>query len=173
MTLEETLKELKTGRLAYRARRALIDEEVRQLRASKLAAAQEAIEHIVVKAVAEGATLGQIKKAYGTKDHRTISDIVTNRSAEIEAIREARAAESRAQKDWFDLGEDAVRVTLDGHEASFGWAIVDDEVMFITDTPAWNDDFTIKNEAVALLDGKTESTSEEARQIGELIRKQG
>lgn len=42
--------------------------------------------------------------------------------------------------------------------------------LYTTANPLWNEDFTIKNEAVALLDGKTENDSEEARIVGKFLR---
>lgn len=172
MALEDTLQELAEGRAAYKTRRARIDEELRTLRAEKLAAEQAAIEQIIVRAMAEGATLGQIKRAYGTKDHRTISDIVTSRADEIQAVRDAREAKRKATEDWFKIREDNILVTINGHEAFFTYTNVDDVIMFTTDTPLWNEDFSIKNEAVAILDGKTETDSEEARVLARAINNQ-
>lgn len=172
MALEDTLEELAERRLAFKTRRARIDEEIRLLRAEKLAAEQAAIEQIIVQAVADGATMGQIKRAYGTKDHRTIADIIANRSAEIQAVRDAREAKAQAEREWFTLSQDAVKVRYDGFEASFGWVIVDDVIMFITDTPLWDDEFTTRNEAVALLDGKTETENDEAATLARAIRDQ-
>lgn len=173
MALEDTLDELTQQRAAFRARRARIDEEVRKLRAERLAAEQAMIEMIIVKAMVEGATLGQIKRAYGTKDHRTISDIVTSREAEIQAMRDAREAEIKATEDWFKIRDNGILVTIGEHEALFTYTYVGDVLMFMTTTPLWNDDFTTKNEAVALLDGKTETDCEEARVIVRAINEQG
>lgn len=172
MALEETLEELAEGRLAFRTRRARLDEELRAMRAEKLAAEQAAIEQIIVRAVAEGATLGQIKRAYGTKDHRTIAGIVAARADEIQAIRDAREAKAKAERDWFILASDHVRVTLGEHVANFTWTTVDDLLMFSTDESLWNDDYTVRNEAVALLDGKTEADNEEAAILARAIRNQ-
>ena len=54
MALQETLDELTERRVAYTARRAAIEEELRALRKEKLAAEQASIEGIIVKASREG-----------------------------------------------------------------------------------------------------------------------
>ena len=172
MALQETLDELTERRVAYTARRAAIEEELRALRKEKLAAEQASIEGIIVKAMAEGATLGQVKRAYGTKDHRTIADIVTAREAEIQAVRDAEI-KKRERSDWFDLYHDRASVAVDGQLAEYTWTDVDGKLMFITDEPLWDETATIRNEAVALLDGKTEDDSIEARTLAAAIRKQG
>lgn len=172
MALEATLEQLSERRLSFKAYRETVEEELRQLRLQKLAAEQASIEHLVVKAVAEGATLGQVKRAYGTKDHRTIATIVTARAAEIEAIRQSKLTAKAKTEDWFQLGgvPGLALVTIGDHQAYYSWSEVDGELMFTTESPLWNDDFTIKNEAVALLDGKTESESEEAAILAAAIR---
>lgn len=171
MTLEHTLEELAERRAAFAAHRAKVDEELRRKRVELLAAEQAAIEGIVVRAMAEGATLGQVKKAYNTKDHRTIATIVAARAHEIDAVRKQKD-EAKAKDDWFTFEDDTVLVVLDGHgTARYTWTEIEGELMFTTDEPLWNDDFTIKNEAVALLDGKTEGESAEARHLAKQIRK--
>lgn len=170
MALEGTLQQLAERRLSFKAYRETIEEELRQLRLQKLAAEQASIDHLVAKAMAEGATLGQVKRAYGTKDHRTIANIVASRAAEIEAIRQSRITAKAKTDDWFQLDEAEAYVTIGEHRAYFTWSEVDGEYMFTTDAPLWNDDYTIKNEAVALLDGKTESESEEAAILAAAIR---
>lgn len=173
MALEDTLEELAERRLAFKAYRTTVEDELRKLRAERLAAEQASIEYIIVKAMAEGATLGQVKRAYGTKDHRTISGIVEARASEITAVRDAAKAVKAEKKDWFTFDGDTVQVKVNGHPASFAWAEVDGEIMFTTDEPLWDEAFTTRNEAVALLDGKTESSSDEASILAEEIRKRG
>lgn len=168
MALEEALEQLAERRLSFRAYRDAVDEELRRLRATKLAAEQANIEAIVVKAAAEGATTGQLKRAYGTKDHRTITDILQRRGAEIEALTKAKA-EKAAGTDWFTITDDGIVVIIEGSTALFTYTYVDNEVMLTTSTPLWNEDFTERNEAVALLDGQSESTSEEVRTIVKAI----
>lgn len=164
--LEETLKELEAARLGYRSRREKIEEELRARRIAMLAEEQLAIENFVAKAVAEGATLGQIKRAYGTKDHRTITNIVENREAEIRYWREFAANPENGE--WFTIGPDGI--TISG--VLFDYTILDDEkFMLVTGEPQWNDDFTIENETVRDFDGKTEDEDPRVAEIAEAVRK--
>lgn len=175
MALENTLEELAERRLAFKSYREGVEEELRKLRIEKLAAEQASIEHIIVKAMAEGATLGQIKRAYGTKDHRTIANIVTARAAEIEALQKAKH-EEEAASNWFTLGlpgDDRATVVRGPDVAIYTWTEVDGKLMFTTDEPLWNEAFTFRNEAVTLLDGKTEDDSEEAGILAKAIRQRG
>lgn len=171
MALQETLDELEIRRKAYKAFERQVDAELRELRAEKLNAEKAGIRHLVVKAAAEGATTGQIKRAYGTKDHRTVADVLTAGKAEIEAIRQAEAKKLETAE-WFEFDGDTVVVNLgkDG-EARYTWTEVEGEIMFSTDEPLWDSTFTHKNEAVALLDGKLESESVEAGAVARAIRK--
>lgn len=172
MALENTLEALAERRLAFKSYRESVEEELRKLRIEKLAAEQASIEHLVVKAMAEGATLGQVKRAYGTKDHRTIATIVTARAAEIEALQNAKR-EEKVKTGWFKVVDDLILVEREDGAARFTWTEVDDKIMFTTEEPLWNEDYTVRNEAVALLDGKTEDDSDEARILAKAIRKRG
>lgn len=165
--LETTLAELELSRLGYKERRARIEQELRERRLSMLAEETDKIENLVARAVAEGATLGQIKKAYKTKDHRTITTIVNDRAAEIKYWREFNAKPENGN--WFTIMADGQ--ILIG-EVLFEASPVDDgKIMLITTHPQWNDDFTIENETVRDYDGKTEDESEHVREIAEAIRK--
>lgn len=166
---EKALQELAERRLAYQEYRKRIDEEARAWRADRLAVEQSSVEHLVLQAAAAGATVGQIKKAYGTKDHRTIAGLLEERAAEITALREALAARAEPEE-WFWIDGENVRVAVDGSEAMFTWADVDDELMFLTTESAWNADYTIQNKAVHLLDGKTQSSSTQATELAKAIR---
>ena len=171
MALEEALQELSERRVAYRAYREQVEEELRQLRIEKLAAEQANIEHLVAKAAAAGGTTGQIKRAYGTKDHRTVADILARRASEIKALRNAEV-EKQNDTSWFTFTDDGISVRIGDSEALFTYVYVDDQMMLTTETPMWNDDFTQRNEAVALLDGKTEDDSIEAAKLIRAIREQ-
>lgn len=164
--LEETLKELEVRRLGYKDRREKIEEELRARRISLLAEEQAQIEDLIAKAYASGATLGQIKKAYGTKDHRTITTIVANRAAEIKYWREALSDPTGGA--WFTIMDDGQILIRD---VVFEATPLDDgKVMLITTEPKWNDDYTIENETVREFDGKTEEDDERISEIAEALR---
>lgn len=170
MALEDTLSEIEVRRLGFKDRRDKIDEELKARRAAMLAEEQLQIENLVAKARAQGATLGDIKRAYGTKDHRTVTAIVNNRQAEIKYWQDTIRAGAE-EGAWFTL--------LDNDQVLIGEVVFDtvemegEGLMLVTETPQWNDDWTIENTTVKEYDGKTESEHDGIGQIAEAIRKRG
>lgn len=169
MTLEDKLAELEQRRTAFKDFRESVEADLRRLREQRLATEQAAIVGLILEAAAAGATTGQIKRAYGTKDHRTIADIIRNHTAEIEALQRRTVDAVEELPDWLTLHEHYVTVREGEFEANFTWTDVGDEFMFVTEEPLCDPSYTIKNEAVALLDGKTESESERARLIAKFL----
>lgn len=162
MTLEDTLGELARRRAGFKDRALKIKEELRIRELALLAEERTQIEDLIAKAIASGATLGDVKRAYGTKDHRTITNIVAARQAEIAYWRDHFS--NPANGDWFTI-------TGDGH------VIISDvlfevtplehgDMMLITTEPQWNEDFTVENETVKEFDGKTQADNP---RIGEIV----
>lgn len=165
MTLEDTLGELTRRREGFKDRAAKIKEELRIREQALLAEERTQIEDLIAKAIASGATLGDVKRAYGTKDHRTITTIVANRQAEIAYWRDHFA--NPANGDWFTI-------TGDGHvligEVLFEVTPLDGgDIMLITTEPQWNDDYTIENETVREYDGKTQADNPRIGEIAEAL----
>ena len=172
MTLETKLAELAERRERFKEFRDSVDADLARQRVERLAAENAAIDQLVIECAAEHATLGQIKRAYGTKDHRTISDKVTSHAAEIAAIRTQAVQKMKNQPDWFRIDGDTVRVEREDGAATFTWTTLEDgQFLFSTDEPRWDDTFTTENKAVTLLDGKTETDNADARILGKFIRK--
>ena len=170
-----TLDDLAARREAFRHFRTRVEEDLRRERAERLANEVAVINQLVYQAAAEGATIGEIMRSYGTKDRRTIADLVRNHSAEIEALKKAHArkeSESGAPE-WLTIYDPTgFFVDLGEHHASYAATTMGDgTLLFTTGNPLWNEDFTIKNEAVALLDGKTETDSDEASIVARYLRK--
>jgi hypothetical protein len=174
MTLETKLAELADRRDRFKDFRDSVDEDLARQRVERLAAENAAIDQLIVESAAEGATLGQIKRAYGTKDHRTISEKVKAHAPEIAALRAGRIAGIKDQPTWFTLTNDGrVIVQWEDSEAEFTYSTMEDgQFLFNTDESRWDPTFTTENKAVALLDGKTETDSNEARVLAKFIRKQ-
>jgi hypothetical protein len=172
MTDDKTLEELARRRAAFKTFQDAVDADLARQREERLAAEKGAIRTLILTAAAEGKSMGQIKRAYGTTDHRTIADVVHNGAAEILAIQKGAVAEVDEKPDWFVIHDDEVTVTWQGDLAVYTWTAMESgEFMFTTDASLWDDDFNIKNPAVEVLDGKTESESAEARIIAKFIRK--
>lgn len=172
MTKQNVLEELSSRRERFTAFRTQVDEDLRRLRVERLATETSAIRQLVLEAFASGATVGEIKRAYGTKDHRTITDIIHSGTAEIEQIRKDLAAVEAGVPGmlWIE-GANAFSFEHDGHTAIFEWYTTEDnELVFTTDTPLWDDNYEIKNLAVEVLSGKTESESDLAGSIARAVR---
>lgn len=164
---DDALSRLTTARARFASVRKQIDEELRMLRAQRLQAYRGEVAHLALTAYAMGASMGEIKRAYGTKDHRTVSAIIHAGAAEIEAIRKADAEEA-ASNTWFVIDGDTVTITWEDSTAEFTRvALEDDEIMLSTEEPRWNEEYTVENKAVAKFDGMT---SDELAEV-EAIRK--
>lgn len=166
MSMQDTLDELERRRLGFKDRRDKIDEELAARRAALLAEETSQINDLIAKARAQGASLGAIKRAYGTKDHRTITTIVAEHSAEIEYWRDAILSGKHGS--WFSIEDNKVTIK----DVVFEILKLDDgSIMLSTDTPRWNDDFTVENEIVRDFDGKSEEDEPRVAEIGEAFRK--
>jgi hypothetical protein len=175
MTKDEKLAELHERRERFTVFRDLVDEELRQERIQRLAHETASIRTLVLEAAAQGATLGELKRAYNTKDHRTIKDIVTGGALEIEAIRQAASAVQVEPERWFwldgDHEQDWLTITVDGDTADFEWWEQEDgKFVFNSTTLLWNHDWTVKNKAVEALDGKIEGQDRRATEIAQYYR---
>lgn len=172
MTKENALAELGNRRERFTAFRTQVDEDLRRLRVERLASEQSAIRQLVLEAYASGATVGEIKRAYGTKDHRTITDIINGGTAEIEQIRkELAAVEAGIPGMLWVEGANSFSYEHEGHTAVFEWYTTEDgEMVFTTDTPLWDSNYEIKNAAVEVLSGKTENESDLAAKIARAVR---
>ena len=173
MTAEETLAELQRRRADFVPFREAVEADLDRQREERLAAERHAIRSLVLKAFAEGASMGKIKRAYKTTDHRTISDMIKSGAAEVAAIQQAEVATVTTQPEWFEIdpsGSHAM-VTFGGDTAQYTWTHMEDgALLFTTDEPLWDAEFTQKNKAVEYLDGKTEHDSADARILAKYIR---
>ncbi len=167
MSLENTLEEINRRRLGFKDRRQKIDEELAARRAALLADEVAQINDLIAKARAQGATFGDLKRAYGTKDHRTITNIVNTHSAEIAYWKDALT--SGQHGDWFTLNDDGSEVTI--NDVVFEILEVEGGILLSSQTPRWNDDYTIENKVVGEFDGKTEDEDARIREVGEAYRK--
>lgn len=172
MTKQNVLEELSSRRERFTAFRTQVDEDLRRLRVERLATETSAIRQLVLSAYANGATVGEIKRAYKTKDHRTITDIINGGTAEIEQLRKELAAVEAGIPGmlWIE-GANAFSYEHEGHTAIFEWYSTEEgEIVFTTDTPLWDDNYENKNLAVEVLSGKTESESDLAGTIARAVR---
>lgn len=173
MTLEKTLRELEERRTGFVEYRAEVEADLRRERERRLAAETQGILQLVLTAAAEGATLGQIKRAYGTKDHRTIADMVRDHRAEIDVIRKRLDEQVKGQPDWINFEDDTFTVDVgEAGQATYTWVVMEDETfMFVTEDTLWDPEYTTKNEAVEKFDGKHENDNADTRKLATVLRK--
>lgn len=170
--LETTLDDIARRRAGFKDRRAKIDEELAARRAALLADELAQINDLIAKARAQGATLGDLKRAYGTKDHRTITSIVNSHAAEIAYWKDALTTGQYGQ--WFTITsatEDDIYDTVLIHDVVFSITEIENGIMLLTEQDRWNEDFTVENATVRDFDGKTEDEDERVAEIGDAWRK--
>lgn len=170
MALEQTLEELERRRLGFKDRRDKIDEELAARRQTLLAEEISQINDLIAKARVEGGTLGQIKRAYGTKDHRTITTIIENSKSAIEYWTDAFA--SGKYGSWFEIVDEGTAVVIDSVRFEI-IPLAGDNIMLNTDEPRWNADFTVENHTVKEFDAETESDNERVAEIAQAYRAYG
>lgn len=116
-SIELALDELAEARATYRDFVEAVDADLRAERDSRLAARKREIEGKVLRAFALGATIAALKRAWGTKDYRTIKNIIDTRQTELDAIREelAKIPEDPATKTRYDwIAIDGDRIVIEG-----------------------------------------------------------
>lgn len=167
MNKQELLDKLTEARSRLSTVRDVVEAEIRKIRDERLSAYRRDLRYLILAAYAAGASMGEIKRAYGTKDHRTISDVINEGAAEIEAMRQS-AAEIKAREDWYELTDNGVLIRDGGEEVFFTIAeMEEDEILLQAETPRWNEDWTVENKVVGKYDGMT---SDELPEV-EVIRK--
>lgn len=106
----QDLAQLAAARREYKTFVAAVDADLAKERARRLFNESSRIHDLVVAAFANGASLADIKRAYGTKDHNTIKSIIDSSQAEIEE-RKRRDAERQSGK--FHVENDTVTIFHD------------------------------------------------------------
>lgn len=174
MSLEATLEDIARRRAGFKDRRAKIDEELAARRAALLADEVAQINDLIAKARAQGATLGDLKRAYGTKDHRTITTIVNAHEAEIRYWKDELLSGKHGS--WFTITpindpDEALDAVLINDVVFQIMDLQGGGIMLATEVSRWNEDFTVENKTVGEFDGKTEDDDERIREIGDAWRK--
>lgn len=168
MTMEEKLTELARAREGFRAFRDQVDADLARQRQIRLEGEIGRITTLILESAAAGATTGQIKRAYGTKDHRTIATILQSHASEIQALKSQRVARVESQPEWLVILPDGgLMVDLNERGVATFEVIAPAAaqegslLLFSTEEPLWDDTFSVKNEAVEMLDGKFENETDE------------
>jgi len=81
---------------------AAVDEDLARERQKRIASRQGDIMNAVVQAYTLGASLAEIKRAYGTKDHNTIKKIVEGTQSQADFMKK-ESPKARPDKPWFEI----------------------------------------------------------------------
>ena len=101
--LQEILDDLADERQAFKPAIAAIDADLAEERKRRIAVREGRIRDLVADAVVEGGSINKIMKAYGTKDFRTIKNLVASMENEIAMRIDARENPTSVQSDFFQL----------------------------------------------------------------------
>jgi hypothetical protein len=121
----EVLAELQHARTTYKDFLAAVDADLAAEKQKRLATRQGEILHLVAEAFANGANINQIKRAYGTKDYKTIRSIIDSMGAEVKALeaevkyetKPTWTLQQRGDTLFVDAGTSTYQVVdLEGHE---------------------------------------------------------
>lgn len=89
-------------RASYKDFVAAVDADLAEERRKRLNSRAGDIRAAVVNAYAHGASLAEIKRAYGTKDHNTIKNMVEGAEREVQ-VAKGKKPEPVMPTDWFEI----------------------------------------------------------------------
>ncbi len=143
---------------AYILARTTLEARLREQMRKELANLQTQVDIAVRYAVDAGESKASILRALGTKDYNTL-----NASLErTQGVAEIVGADPLAGV--YSLDRDVLGVRYVNHgtqnyngEAVFALKRLDDgKILLLSTTPLWSDDYTVRNDAVMALDGKSD-----------------
>lgn len=102
--VNETLNELAQLRASFQEFRDAVDADLAAERQRRLAVRQGEIVDAIARAYVGGASINAIKRAYGTKDYRTIKNIIDSMEEQIAFMRQQQEQEEETVRtDWFSI----------------------------------------------------------------------
>ena len=154
--LSARLDAVQKAKTAYVVARTTLEARLREQMRTELANLQTQIDIAVRYAVDAGESKASILRALGTKDYGTINASLDRTQGVAEVIGADPLAEV------YSLVDDILYVRYTGHGPSNAYGnatfmlkeLEDGKTLLIANDPLWNDDYTVRNDAVALLDGK-------------------
>jgi hypothetical protein len=112
-TKDEALVALTKSRAGYKDFVKQVDADLRVEKAKRLAAHQGTIYHQVAEAWVLGATIEDLKRAYGTKDYKTIKNIIDNCAelpVQVDAPEQGDMIETNAKPNWYEIVKPPTKV---------------------------------------------------------------
>lgn len=128
---KQWLDKLQEDRESYPAFAEAVDRDLSIERERRLSERRNDIETAAVRAYIEGARIADIKRAYGTKDHLTVRNILNRHAATIALARAGEDVDT-IPEEWmkYDAEAETLTLILDEGEAVFKvLALEDDEYM--------------------------------------------
>lgn len=149
------LDAVRKAKQAYVIAKATLEQRLRDDMSRELANLQTQIDIAVRYAYDSGETKANILRSLGTKNFATVAESLERTSGVTELIGDGPYS-------WSD--KDTVTVSYDNYgpngysgEASFLVKKLDDgRYLFLAFDPLWSDDYKVRNDVVAAIDGKTD-----------------
>lgn len=162
MTFSAKLDAVSKAKQAYVLARTTLEARLREQMRLELANLQTQIDIAVRYAVDAGESKASVLRALGTKDYNTVKASLDRTQGVAEVVGDDPLADV-----YYTDGNEGyerlfVRYVNHGTAGYTGNAqfkikrLDNGGVLFLSDTPLWNEDYTIRNDAVVALDGKTD-----------------
>lgn len=143
---------------AYVMAKTTLEARLREQMRSELANLQTQIDIAIRYAVDSGESKADVLRALGTKDYNTLKSSLERTHGVAEIV----GADPLANV--YSLDRDVLEVRYVNHgtqkyngEAFFSVKRLDDgKILLLSSTPLWSDDYTVRNDAVMALDGKSD-----------------
>lgn len=156
--LSARLDAVQKAKTAYVMARTTLEARLREQMREELSNLQTQIDIAVRYAVDAGESKAAILRALGTKDYGTINASLERTQGVAEVVGADPFADVYRLEDnvlyvnWFNHGDEKYNGV-----ASFNINTLDDgRLLFLGREPLWNEDFTVRNDPIAVLDGRTD-----------------
>lgn len=156
--LSARLDAVQKAKTAYVMARTTLEARLREQIRTELANLQTQIDIAVRYAVDAGESKAAILRALGTKDYGTINASLERTQGVAEVVGADpfadvyRMADGVLYVNWFNHGDEKYNGV-----ASFDIKTLDDgKLLFIGRESLWNEDYTVRNDPIAVLDGRTD-----------------
>lgn len=158
MSIDAKLDAVTKARASYVLARTTLESRLRDELRKELANLRTQVDVAVRYAYDAGATKASISRAMGTKDPHTVR-LALERTDGVTEVVGVSPLDSLYT---FDLQTGEFVATYENHgplqitgTATFDFRILDDGTKwFMSKTPLWNEDFTVRNDVVAALDNR-------------------
>jgi len=149
------LSAVNKAKQAYVVAKTNLEQRLREQMSEELANLRTQIDIAVRYAYDNGESKSDIGRALGTRSYNTINESLERTSGVVEIV---------GDSPYFWSDKDTVTVSYDNYgpneysgEASFVVKKLDDGgYLFLALDPLWSDDYKVRNDVVAALDGKTD-----------------